>query len=290
MGKMSPREPATDTTVRATVNYWDPALPRGRFDLVDRSLNRMSFEAHEVPIHDMRASPREISIERQGFMLTRHASRVARRPEMAETNLTAQPGMPPINKAYYDEILPLIRQISGAREVIPQSTGLTVRFSRRATRKSWAGAADFIHLDVTKKSVQRFLEFSLAAQEPPLAPWRRFVLYQTWRTLTDPPQDNLLTLCDRLSVPQSDVVFYDAIIGEKGTALESIEARSCRYGEGHRWWYASNMGAEDLLIFIGYDSADPEAVQPFHTGFDLPGCESATPRGSLEARIFAFYD
>jgi hypothetical protein len=174
--------------------------------------------------------------------------------------------------------------------VIPQSTGLTVRFSPRATRKSWAGAADFIHLDVTVNSVQRFLKFSLAALDRPIAPWRRFVLYQTWRTVTDPPQDNLLTLCDRQSVPLSDVVFYDAIIGEKGTALESIEARSCRYGAGHRWWYASDMGADDLLVFIGYDSADPEAVQPFHTGFDLPGCEMATPRGSLEARVFAFYD
>jgi hypothetical protein len=116
------------------------------------------------------------------------------------------------------------------------------------------------------------------------------VLYQTWRTVTDPPQDNLLALCDRSSVPPSDVVFYDAIIGEKGTALESVEARSCRYGQDHRWWYASDMGECDLLVFIGYDSAAPEAVQPFHTGFDLPGSEHSTPRGSLEARFFAFYD
>lgn len=102
--------------------------------------------------------------------------------------------------------------------------------------------------------------------------------------------DNLLTVCDRRSVPQSDVVFYDAILTGKGTTLESVEARSCRYGAGHRWWYASNMGPTDLLVFIGYDSADPEAVQPFRTGFDVPGEEQATPRGSLEARFFAFYD
>ncbi|MGB6450053.1 MAG: hypothetical protein WBE92_04815 [Steroidobacteraceae bacterium] len=50
------------------------------------------------------------------------------------------------------------------------------------------------------------------------------------------------------------------------------------------------MTASDVLVFIGYDSTTPEAVQPFHTGFDVPGCEHATPRGSLEARFFAFYD
>lgn len=277
-------------TVQATVNYFDPALARGRFDLVEPERNRMDFEAHTVGIRDMRAASEPVSLDSHGFLLTSHTSRVAHTPEMAETNLTPQSGLPPVNQAYYDELLPLIAQLSGAREVIPQSTGLTVRFSPRSTRQSWAGAAGFIHLDVTSRSVGRFLDFSLKALERPPRPWRRVVMYQTWRAVTQPPQDNLLALCDRRSVPRSDVVFYDAIIGDKGTALESVEARSCRYGAGHRWWYASGMGPTDLLVFIGFDSDDPEAVQPFHTGFDIPGQESATPRGSLEARFFAFHD
>jgi len=278
------------TTVQATVNYFDPALPRGRFDLVDPALNRMAFEGHEVAIRDLRDAPGDVSIDRQGFMLASHESRAARRPEMLETNVTAQLGLPPINQAYYDELLPLIYEISGAREVIPQATGLTVRFSPRSERQSWAGAAGFVHLDVTETSVRRFLDFSLKAAVRPIAPWSRVVLYQTWRTVCDPPQDNLLALCDRRSVPDTDVVFYDAIIGDKDTALESVEARSCRYGAGHRWWYASDMGRKDILVFVGYDSAAPGAVQPFHTGFDIPGHERATPRASLEARFFAFYD
>ena len=278
------------TTVQATVNYFDPALPRGRFDLVDPALNRMAFEGHEVAIRDLRDAPGDVSIDRQGFMLASHESRAARLPQMLQTNVTAQLGLPPINQAYYDELLPLIYEISGAREVIPQATGLTVRFSPRSERQSWAGAAGFVHLDVTETSVRRFLDFSLKAAVRPIAPWSRVVLYQTWRTVCDPPQDNLLALCDRRSVPDTDVVFYDAIIGDKDTALESVEARSCRYGAGHRWWYASDMGRKDILVFVGYDSAAPGAVQPFHTGFDIPGHERATPRASLEARFFAFYD
>ena len=277
------------TTVKATVNYFDPTLARGRFDLVSPELNLMPLEAHEVAIHDMRAGGEEISLDRQGFVLASHKSRVAHSPEMADTNTVNQVGLPPINKAYYDELLPLIQDLSGARDLIPQATGLNVRFSARSKRQSWAGAAGFIHLDVTDQSIARFLDFSLAAAERPIAPWSRVVLYQTWRTVSDPPQDNLLAVCDRQSVPRSDVVFYDAVIGDKDTALESIEARSCRYGPGHRWWYASDMGAEDILVFVGYDSADPKAVQPFHTGFDVPGHENASPRASLEARFFAFY-
>ncbi len=277
--------------VRAEVNYFDAGLRRGRFDLVEPERNLMPLEGHRMPIRDMRgAGPGELTLEREGFVLARHQSRVARLPEMAETNLEAQHGLPAINHAYYEELLPLIGKLSGAREVIPQATGLTVRFSARSKRQSWAGAAGFIHLDVTESSVQRFLDFSLKAAGREIAPWKRLVLLQTWRTVSDPPQDNLLAICDRSSVPVSDVVMYDAVIGEKDTALELIEARGCRFSAGHRWWYASDMGPEDILVFTGYDSADPGAVQPFHTGFDVPGHEEAAPRASLEARFFAFYD
>ncbi len=276
--------------VRATVHYFHPDLARGRFDIIEPERNSMAFEPHEVVIRDMRAAGAEVCLAEQGFMLAAHESRVARTRAIIETNSVAQLGDPPVNRAYYEELLPLIAQLSGAREVIPQATGLTVRFSQRSKRQSWAGAAGFIHLDVTQRSIERFLQFSLAAAGRPIAPFRRVVMYQTWRAITDPPQDNLLALCDRRSVPVADVKLYDAVIGAAGTALESVEARSCRYGPGHRWWYASQMTAGDLLVFIGYDSADPEAVQPFHTGFDVPGYEHATPRGSLEARFFAFHD
>ena len=277
--------------VRAQVNYFQASLGRGRFDLVEPERNLMPLEGREVLIRDMRgAAPSELSLDRQGFLLASHRSRVARLPEMAETNLQAQHGLPPINQAYYEELLPLILKLSGAREVIPQATGLTVRFSARSQRQSWAGAAGFIHLDVTESSVKRFLDFSLEAAGREIAPWKRLVMLQTWRAVSDPPQDNLLALVDRRSVPPSDVVMYDAVIGQKDTALEVIEARGCRFGEGHQWWYASDMGPDDLLVFTGYDSADPDGVQPFHTGFDIPGQEQAAPRASLEARFFAFYD
>jgi hypothetical protein len=286
---MSLAEPIA--SVRARVNYFDPDLPRGRFDLVVPARNLMPLDQHEVMVRDLRtAAPGEVSLERQGFMLASHESRVARSAEMIDVNSTAQAGEPPINRAYNEELLPLIRKLSGAREVIPQATGLTVRFSNRSKRQSWAGAAGFIHLDVTGQSVQRFLNVSLENAGRPIAPYRRVVLYQTWRAISDPPQDNLLAFCDRTSVPPSDVVYYDAIIGDLGEKLDSIEARGCRYGPGHRWWYASDMGPKDLLVFIGYDSADPAAVQPFHTGFDIPGHEHAAPRASLEARFLAFYD
>ena len=52
-------------TVRATVNYWDPALPRGRMDTLDSGLNRMGYEAHEIEIKDMRTAAEKMSRHRK---------------------------------------------------------------------------------------------------------------------------------------------------------------------------------------------------------------------------------
>ena len=100
--------------VRAQVNYFDANLDRGRFDLVEPARNHMPLEGHEVRIRDLRgAEPGEVSLERQGFVLAQHRSRVARLAEMAETNLQAQHGLPAINQAYYEELTPLIQRLSG---------------------------------------------------------------------------------------------------------------------------------------------------------------------------------
>src|SRR5579884_3570405 len=95
--------------VRAEVNYFDPAVGRGRFDLVEPEKMLMPMVAHEVTIRDMReAAPGELSLDGAGFVLARHRSAAARRPEMLDANMTAQAGLPPINRAYYEELLPLI--------------------------------------------------------------------------------------------------------------------------------------------------------------------------------------
>ncbi|MEP7247679.1 MAG: hypothetical protein ABI885_28885 [Gammaproteobacteria bacterium] len=90
----------SEPAVRATVNYFDPTLARGRFDLVEPTRNLMSFEAHDVGIRDIRSAREPMSLDAQGFMLAAHSSRVARTHEIAETNLTAQSGLPPVNEAY----------------------------------------------------------------------------------------------------------------------------------------------------------------------------------------------
>ena len=57
--------------IQATLNYFDPALERGRFDLVAPDGNRMSFEAHTVTVREhLGTKVREHDLLRFEFVAT----------------------------------------------------------------------------------------------------------------------------------------------------------------------------------------------------------------------------
>jgi len=50
------------------------------------------------------------------------------------------------------------------------------------------------------------------------------------------------------------------------------------------------MNPHELLVFKGYDSEIPLAMNAMHTAFDNPAAgPNAIPRESIEARFFAFF-
>ena len=59
--------------VRARVNYFDPGVGRGRFDLIEPERNLMPFDGHEITIRDMRAAALPASLDAHGFTLSRQA-------------------------------------------------------------------------------------------------------------------------------------------------------------------------------------------------------------------------
>ncbi len=75
------------------------------------------------------------------------------------------------------------------------------------------------------------------------------MLFQTWRAVSDPPQDNLLALLRpdfwRVEAGRTWRFVRRAVLTGRSSLLESVEAASCRYNPDHRWYYASDMGAED---------------------------------------------
>lgn len=64
-----------------------------------------------------------------------------------------------------------------------------------------------------------------------------------------------------------------------------------RHNPGHRWYFASEMQPNEVLLLKCYDSRqDGRARFMPHTGFKNPDCPSEfTPRESIEARTLVVY-
>ena len=278
-------------SVEATINYVGQIKGRPRLDVPNPARTNLAFEPHAVPVRDARSIRNQLSLEREGFILADHRSAVAGGREIRDLNMRRQTSLSPVNEAYHKEVADLLRRLTGAREVLPQRTGLLVRTTDRVKEKSWATQATFVHLDFTQRTANLFLKLIESDEGRKLPAHRRFAVYQTWRAISKPPQDNTLAICDGRSVPATDAVVMDSVVGPAEVPGSVFESRLCRFGEGHQWYYFSNMICEEVLVFKGYDSDTPQAMNAMHSAFDNPSAGAdASPRESIEARFFAFFD
>ncbi len=282
--------PAQLSSIETTLNYAEPIDGPPSFGLEAYESN-IAFEPHQVLIYDARPIQDQFSLDREGFTLVKHSSVAAADPRIRTANVTNEMDRNEINDAYHHEVAEFLRGMTGAREVIGQKSGLIVRTSLQEKKRTWAPPAGFVHPDFITESAEMFRDISIEAEGVQIAPYSRFVMYQTWRVLSQPPQDNALTICDGRSVPASDAVVFEALVGPKVVPGSQFKARICKYRPDHRWYYFSNMHPHEMLVFKGYDSEIPHAMNAMHTAFDNPAAgPTAIPRESIEARFFAFFD
>lgn len=267
--------------VAATLNYLGPMSERPLFYPAVPGKTNLVLEPHTVRIRDARTLPAAPSLEREGFVLTAHRSEVSNFHDAEQ-----------IETRYLKEIEDLIQQLTGADEV-RASPGAVARYvdrsdASRAART--APAARFVHADYTDVSARdHFLPQIMDANEA-LSRYRRIVVYQTWRALSDPPQDVPLTVADGRTVRREDMVTADTILGDEYSRAQSFEYSMCRYNAEHEWYYFSSMKADEVLVFKGYDFDSTRPGRLPHTAFDDPSAPAGVPpRASIEARAFAFF-
>lgn len=277
--------------VEAEINYAGDIVGRAVFDVVEPNNMNVAFVPANVRIRDVRAARDQFNLETHGFAFVRHPSSAATNPELREQNLSLQGVHSDINEIYQSEIATYLQQLTGAREVIAQTSGLLVRTSNRAKKKSWATPATFVHLDFTEDSAKKFLRWSQEETGLEVKPFRRFMIFQTWRVISGGAQDNTLAICDGRSASGTDAIVMDSVIGPRDKPGAFFESRLCLPNPEHRWYYLSEMQPEDLLVFKGFDSEIPTSMNAMHTAFEnLSAADNATPRVSVEARFFAFFD
>lgn len=273
-------------SIEALLPYLRADLQHLHVEYASRELGEDMLERHKLEVRNGRAEPRP-SLDKEGLTIATWPSAVVR-DRMDE--LEAEVPMfhkPQVLRDYGQETLPLIQQLTGAREVIAmQSSG--VRFSARAGKKRMTPAV-WAHIDYDKDEIEVQLKETLDYYGKPVKPFGRYVLCQGWRPLSAPPQDFPLAVCDGRTVRSEDIIpmDYHMISGDKEVTYRT---RGARYSPRHKWWWFPDMTPDEMIVFKGFDSANPDGMRPLHVAFEDTTAVNPVPRSSIESRYFALFD
>jgi len=243
----------------------------------DSSLHKGAYVMRTVRIRNARLSAEPISLDRDGFLLTHHASAVA---DFYDDDAIAAD--------YEPEVKDLVRRATGAARVeifdhTRRSASHAVQQARQIREP-----ASIVHNDYTARSGPQRLRdhFADAPDEAAALLARRFAIVNVWRSIRGPVLNAPVALCDAASVAPGDLVSVER------QAKERIgEIQQAVYNPAHRWYYFPTMQPDEALLIKTYDSAcDGRARFTLHTSFDDPDAAAdAPPRESLETRCFAFF-
>jgi hypothetical protein len=164
-----------------------------------------------------------------------------------------------------------------------------VRYSQQANRGEMMTPAGWAHLDYDGDEAAVQLRETLERTEREVAPFSRYVLYQTWRVLTDPPQDFPLAICDWRTVTAADIVPLEYHVGTDGSDV-TYRSQGSRFSDRHEWWYFPDLTVDELLLFVGFDSSRADRPASLHVSFEDPTVHDPVPRASIETRFFGLFE
>ena len=268
----------TGPYIEGYINYMPGPVGATRLNTDKSKQTAFKPEPSLCRIYDVRRCDDVLSIDRHGFVAVKH-----------QTKFGDERDLDKLRAGYPDEIIDLIRALSGTSWVLPKRVDLVMRASvRKPGQEATAGAA---HADYTRRSIREQAELVLAANGQAGKPFRRVGVYQTWRALSPPPQDRPLAVCDARTIREADRLPVANAIGPEDDPTKVFETTLARYSPDHRWCYLPDMNLDDLLVFRGADTDPDMNLNIFHTGFTDPTAgPTAVARESVESRFFCFFE
>jgi hypothetical protein len=230
-------------------------------------------EDHTVPIADMRAIADTLSLDREGFELVAHDTKV---DDLYDDEA--------VEKVYYPEIEALLRERLGASKVVVFDA------TRRADSEKGAanpdglrGPAARVHVDYTVKSGPQRTADILGEEEAKRLEraGARIVQINVWRPIKGPVERSPLALADASSIAPGDLVATDQVFADRTGEIYHVA-----HDPGQRWYYAPRMTRDEVILIKGWDSVDDGRARfAPHGAFPLPDTPKDAPaRESIEVR------
>lgn len=242
---------------------------------------KVMFETEQKVVHiaDLRGLDREADFDREGFELLNEPTAV--------DDLNNDEA---IKNAYYPEIETLLKKRFGASRVaIFDATRRSDSGPGAANPDGARGPASRVHVDYTPKSGPQRLKDTIGIEEAErlLASDARVIQVNVWRPIKGPVQRAPLALADASSVAREDLVATDQVFPDRVGEIYQLA-----YSPNQRWYYASEMTRDEILLIKGWDSSEPNGTHfAPHGAFQLPNQDpSAPPRESIEIRTFVIIE
>lgn len=274
-------DPARD--IRASLTFIVPqdAKPSFHSSAVTGGEPKIFFETenHEVTVADMRAIADGLSLDREGFELRHHTTAV---DDLYDDQA--------IERAYEPEIEALLKRATGAdRVVIFDHTRRSDATTGAQNPDGARGPASRVHVDYTVTSGPQRARDTLGADEVEqvLKAGGRIMQVNVWRPIAGPVQRSPLALADAASIGANELVATDQVFPNRVGEIYQVA-----YGAGQRWYWASEMARDEIILIKGWDSLqDGRAVFTPHGAFQLPDqSTSAPPRESIETRTYLVFE
>jgi hypothetical protein len=228
-----------------------------------------------IPIYDGRAVADQLTLDNQGFQLTRHDTKVVNFYDVEE-----------VRRVYYPEVEHFLTDFFGADKVVVFDHNVRCAPMSQRGDTGVQEPARIAHNDYTLGSGPQRVRDLLGPQEAEQRLKHRVMQINLWRPIRGPVRDAPLAVCDAQSMQTEDFLACDLKFEDRTGEIYMIAHRPT-----HRWFYFPNMQRHEALLLKGYDSMDDGRARfTGHTGFDDPRTlPDAPPRESIETRTFIFF-
>ncbi|WP_231467999.1 CmcJ/NvfI family oxidoreductase [Novosphingobium sp. CECT 9465] len=263
-------------------------------------MNTGDYFDYDCVVRDGMPMRGHFTLDMHGFMLGKHGSSIVDFHDKAAVDAT-----------YLQEVEELVARLCGASRAAAQgwmirtSADLTARAKEKVAGYQHSGGiqppAGEAHVDYNEITGRRAAARIYADRFPDGPGYKRYICFSLWRTFSPGPQDWPLAVCDGRTVNEEETASNTLFVVDEfptGDALtapvedenQMIAATIFRYRDRHRWWYFSNMAADDVLLFKFQDSDHSVTWRCPHTAFHDTSLSDANIRSSIEVRCIAFFE
>lgn len=235
-----------------------------------------AFDRRVVTIHNGRRRPGERSLDREGFLLAQHGSRLHQFVD--ET----------IRCTFFPEMEALIAHQCGAMRVIIFDHVLrrsrTGDGSRNDADQAVARPILGVHADYTEWSGAE--RARIVAEAAGVTLGGRHAIIQAWGPIRHPVEMHPLAVADARTVSPDELV-----VSERRYPARRAQSYGLVFRPAQQWFWFPRMTCDEVLLFKGYDSLDDGRARWVpHSAFIDPGAEADAPvRESIEVRSLALF-